>query len=208
MGWMQQGLLDEVVQLVRIAQRSDDNSLNFTTGIFQSIGDNITSSQLPSLADWVVLGYREFHTYLTSGQETEKAYNTAVDAMKVSTRQYAKRQVSWIRNKLLPAVYAWNVVAYEPSQDVVMYLLDATGTAHEIFRIRDNLKETRLLDHGEQWVRNVRDIAVNITTPFLTSQPLPDPLAISDRAKTLLSIKPKSIEYAGIVISSPRRKLT
>ena len=43
--------------------------------------------------------------------------------MKISTRQYAKRQISWIRNKLIPAVNVANV-----EENVVpLYLMDATG---------------------------------------------------------------------------------
>ena len=44
--------------------------------------------------------------------------------MKVSTRQYAKRQVTWIRNKLIPAVYAARRAA-DSGPD--LYALDATG---------------------------------------------------------------------------------
>ena len=42
--------------------------------------------------------------------------------MKISTRQYAKRQVKWIQQKLLPAVRKLE------EQDVTVILLDATGT--------------------------------------------------------------------------------
>lgn len=69
-------------------------------------------------------GFREFDAYLSSFPsitvpsgssfenftqllpEQSKAFTTAVEEMKLSTRKYAKRQVSWIRNKLLPAIYA------------------------------------------------------------------------------------------------------
>jgi hypothetical protein len=55
-----------------------------------------------------------------------------VEGTKVATRQYAKRQVSWIRNKLLPAVRAVNEVNRRDSTDdahdvLPTYLLDATG---------------------------------------------------------------------------------
>lgn len=43
--------------------------------------------------------------------------------MKISTRQYAKRQISWIRNKLIPAVDAANI----DENTVPLYLLDATS---------------------------------------------------------------------------------
>lgn len=40
--------------------------------------------------------------------------------MKASTRQYAKRQVQWIKNKLLPVVR-------DAGDDITVVLLDATG---------------------------------------------------------------------------------
>jgi len=45
--------------------------------------------------------------------------------MKTANRQYAKRQTSWIRNKLLPAVRASK--AAEGGKRAEVYLLDATG---------------------------------------------------------------------------------
>lgn len=71
-------------------------------------------------------GYKEFHRYLSCpDQQTDNSFKDATDHMKVSTRQYAKRQISWIRNKLLPAVYTAN------TEETVTptYLLDATGKA-------------------------------------------------------------------------------
>ena len=51
--------------------------------------------------------------------------------MKTSTRQYAKRQVSWIRNKLLPAARDANgqlrANGQSPSDVVATFLLDASG---------------------------------------------------------------------------------
>lgn len=68
----------------------------------------------------------------TNNTPNEKLFSEAVTATKTSTRQYAKRQVSWLRNKLLPAVSAANTQAKprigEDAPDVVpVYLLDATG---------------------------------------------------------------------------------
>ena len=68
-----------------------------------------------------VIGYREFCGYLQD--PTQKVYTEAVERMKISTRQYAKRQISWIKNKLIPAIDAAN--AREPTSP--LYLLDATG---------------------------------------------------------------------------------
>ena len=56
---------------------------------------------------------------------SEEKYQVATQNLKTSNHQYAKRQVSWIRNKLLPAIRASN--SLEGSKAVEMYLLDATG---------------------------------------------------------------------------------
>lgn len=66
-------------------------------------------------------GYKEFDAYLTS--PTDLLFREAVDLMKLSTRQYAKKQISWMRNKLLPAVLQANA----EELTTPLYLLDATG---------------------------------------------------------------------------------
>ena len=77
-------------------------------------------------------GYREFSTFLNKREaaeaaDEEKLLREAVDRMKLSTRKYAKRQVSWIRNKLLPAAYAANRAQTDGEEVISTYLLDATG---------------------------------------------------------------------------------
>jgi tRNA dimethylallyltransferase len=74
----------------------------------------------------VKTGYREFNEYLSeSTEQTTKTFANAIERMKISTRQYAKRQITWIRNKLLPAIYTANAQAGEEVASA--YLLDATG---------------------------------------------------------------------------------
>jgi tRNA A37 N6-isopentenylltransferase MiaA len=70
-------------------------------------------------------GFREFHKYLSDPSPSEKKYQEAVEEMKTANRQYAKRQTSWIRNKLLPAVRASK--SAEGGKSAEVYLLDATG---------------------------------------------------------------------------------
>ncbi|KAJ7074395.1 tRNA isopentenyltransferase [Mycena amicta] len=88
---LDRGLLGEVRILQNISQANDSD---YTLGIYQSIG------------------YREFHGYLSAESQTDKLFREAVENMKISTWQYAKRQISWIRNKLLPAVHAAKVPTY------------------------------------------------------------------------------------------------
>ena len=69
-------------------------------------------------------GYKEFHDYLADPTPSNHPlFEAAVERMKLSTRQYAKKQISWIRNKLLPAVRQANA----EKEAVSFYLLDATG---------------------------------------------------------------------------------
>ncbi|KAJ7070355.1 tRNA isopentenyltransferase [Mycena belliarum] len=147
---MQNGLLDEVRSL---HGRVSSGSADYTLGIYQSIG------------------YKEFHGYLSAPSQTDEALNEAMENMKSSTRQYAKRQLSWIRNKLLPAIHATNA----RELTVPTYLLDAT-------------------DIGEAWMSNVRDPALQITRDFLNASSLPDPRTLSSNARTMLDVAPKPID--------------
>lgn len=74
------------------------------------------------------VGYREFDRYaeLHDPAESQNAYDLAVESMKRSTRKYAKRQVSWIKNKLIPAVLGVNE-GPPMGQMTPFFLLDATG---------------------------------------------------------------------------------
>ena len=74
------------------------------------------------------VGYREFDrcVELQGTAESHSAYELAVESMKRSTRRYAKRQVSWIKNKLIPAVLRVNEGS-PIDQITPFYLLDATG---------------------------------------------------------------------------------
>jgi len=79
------------------------------------------------------VGYKEFRDYLASSTphspEGQKLFATAVDAMKLSTQQYAKRQVGWLRNKFIPAARTANVAAQDTGAAgaISTFLLDATG---------------------------------------------------------------------------------
>ena len=145
--WIQNGLLDEVRELTRLASSSNESNegnsdttaaaaqVNFTFGVFQSIGKfggfkRIMPNRLP-----IETGFREFHRYLADPSPSETRYQTAVQNLKTANHQYAKRQVTWIRNKLLPAVRTSK--STEGSMGVEMYLLDATGSFRSSFEIRD-----------------------------------------------------------------------
>ncbi|KAI0637276.1 tRNA isopentenyltransferase [Trametes polyzona] len=177
---IEQGLLDEIRTLRRIAsaanesdsqpQSTEGRRMDYTLGIYQAIG------------------YKEFHDYLGAPEPSEAAFRQAVEQMKLGTRRYAKRQVTWLRNKLLPAVNIANAVSLaEDGRPIVpTYLLDAT-------------------ELGDAWKTNVMDVAERITTGFLEDKPLPDPLTLSPRASEMLSVREKPTDPVAVLTANQRR---
>jgi len=134
---------------------------DFTLGIYQSIG------------------YREFCGYLES--PSDASYAEALARMKISTRQYSKRQISWMRNKFIPALNVANV----KENSVSLYLMDATN---------------------EEWIPNVQTPATDILERFLLQQDIPDPKLLSQTAFRMLSAASKDV--SPISVLEARRKKT
>jgi len=90
--------------------KEEDNLADYTVGIFQSIG------------------FKEFHNYLKLGTDEQKGplgqklFEDGKEQMMLATRQYARKQVKWIRQRFLrnsldrqcPPVYG--VSSDQPSQ--------------------------------------------------------------------------------------------
>lgn len=78
---------------------------------------------------YLPIGFKEFREFLSLSSDagSQEAFNKAVENMKQSTRKYAKRQVTWLRNKLLPAIHSANTHFENKVSMASMYLLDATG---------------------------------------------------------------------------------
>jgi len=110
---MQHGLLEDVKMLRGKALSESASKADSTSGIFQSIG------------------YKEFSGYLSSGSPTQKDYDEAIERTKISNRQYARRQVQWIRNKLLPAANA----AAPNGSKLPIYLLEVGGKVIMVIRL-------------------------------------------------------------------------
>lgn len=74
---------------------------------------------------WQAIGYKEFDPYfeaLEGGKdaaELEKIKSECTERMKAATRRYAKSQIKWIRNKLVPTSLSSN------DSQVIVYCLDA-----------------------------------------------------------------------------------
>lgn len=104
---VEQGLLREIVEMRRIAaslQRQTGKAVEHSRGIFQTIGYKEFTAYLDHIDG--DLNKRTEHLLRPNDgdEQAVKLFEQALDEMKTATRQYAKRQVSWLRNKLVPAL--------------------------------------------------------------------------------------------------------
>jgi len=104
---------------------------------------------------WVAIGFKEFEPYITHQHRSERIRKESIERTKIATRQYARRQVRWIRIKLQRAV-----TAADSSHS--MYLLDSSNLS--------------------QWQKDVEAKASEITASFLNGAALPEPSSLSDAA--------------------------
>lgn len=115
---------------------------------------------------WVSIGYKEFlsyqHALAHNASDLEKTKATAIEKTQAATRQYANRQIKWIRIKLLNALFG-------ACQKNRMFLVDGSDLS--------------------QWKQQVVDPAMTITEKFLSSQSLPDPTTLSVAAAEMLTPK-------------------
>lgn len=133
--------------------------------------DDITVDR--SRGIWISIGWKEFEPYLAalaSGTGDQGTLNNllsmSIEQTKAATRQYAKRQIRWIRLKLIPALSSQNALDN-------LYLLDGTDLS--------------------QWTSSVSDPAIHLTANFLAGEHLRAPGDLSDAAKEHLTLE-KSIE--------------
>ncbi|KAF2851592.1 tRNA isopentenyltransferas-like protein [Plenodomus tracheiphilus IPT5] len=146
------GLLSEVQQL---------------TGYREQVNPLPGSSIDISRGIWVSIGYKEFFEYqkavdgrAISNTELAKLKQAAVEKTQAATRQYANRQIKWIRIKLLNAL------------------------------IRADAKRNTFLVDGSdlsRWDEDVVQTAIRITEQFLSGQTLPTPSSLSPAAAEMLT---------------------
>ncbi|KAJ1664048.1 tRNA dimethylallyltransferase, mitochondrial [Coemansia sp. RSA 1813] len=155
------GLFDEVSQLAK--DLNNANALSGPSGNF-------------SLGLKQAIGFREFDPYLKAtaiapdaggsgcvGSKAEVLKQNGIADMKTSTRRYAKRQISWIRNKLIPECRA----TAEKSTRAHAYILDAS-------------------DLGS-WDTCVQEKGVDIAKRFMSNESLPDAANVSPAAEALFA---------------------
>jgi tRNA dimethylallyltransferase len=106
------GEISEMRQLLANQHQCTIDQLDYTRGILQAIG------------------FKEFKDYLSALEQSESNASkdehklshlkeSGLEEMKRNTRQYARRQVTWLKNKLVPQVLESNQVG--------MAILEATG---------------------------------------------------------------------------------
>lgn len=150
---LKSGLLEEVQTLENFAeqQNASGEAVDLSRGI------------------WVAIGYKEFLEYqaaLRQGNASEaeisKLLEQAIEKTKAGTRQYAKRQVRWIRIKLYHA-------------------LDAAGARDQFF----------MLDGSNlaSWEADVSETGMKLADAFLRDDALPDPSSLSPLAAEMLTSK-------------------
>ncbi|KAJ1643430.1 tRNA dimethylallyltransferase, mitochondrial [Coemansia erecta] len=116
------------------------------------------------------IGFREFKAYLSSisdseisASERERLKIVGIEEMKTSTRRYARRQITWIRNKLLPECRSTAAKMTKAHS----FVLDATDLSN--------------------WESEVQNRALGIAQSFVGGSELPNPRTTSDVANKLLS---------------------
>jgi len=126
---IEMGMIKELEDFHKTFNESRDcikEKPDYTIGIFQSIG------------------FKEFHEYLTCDpNEDEKRknelYNRGLEQLKTVTRQYARKQIKWMRQRFLhskrscPAVYKldstkypdnWDSDVFDPAVEIVKALMN------------------------------------------------------------------------------------
>ncbi|KAH6385133.1 tRNA dimethylallyltransferase [Parastagonospora nodorum] len=148
------GLLEEVNALARFKQDYETES---KIALDQSRGI------------WVSIGYKEFLKYqeglgnpASSAEDLQRLKTEGIAKTQAATRQYASRQLKWIRIKLLNALI-------RADQKLNVFLLDGT-----------NLSE---------WKDHVVSPALDLTEHFLAGQTLPRPSSLSAIASDMLAPK-------------------
>ncbi|KAJ3144933.1 hypothetical protein HDU86_001325 [Geranomyces michiganensis] len=190
------------------ATSSGPQSVDYTRGILQAIGFKefegylsarekahaataitVTSSTTPVDTAAAAAAAKE--------QETLETLKTrGLEDMKRATRQYARRQVAWIKNKLAVACLgevdaaaagATRVRGTE-AQRIGFYLLDATSL--------------------DDWSSNIAERAVSLAKDFLAaSNPLPNPRTLNAASAAILP-PPASSSANNHSPSSPPRRWT
>ncbi|GAM90625.1 hypothetical protein ANO11243_086700 [Dothideomycetidae sp. 11243] len=120
---------------------------------------------------WVSIGYKEFLPYIVADDaDKARALVDAMEATKAATRRYAKRQLRWIRLKLVKALR--DDEAVHGKRNGGLYVLDSSDVQR----------------YGEDVIAP----AAELVQRFLAEEDMPDPLSFGgDLAIEMLSATPE-----------------
>jgi tRNA dimethylallyltransferase len=151
---LKKGLLSEVKELAKFKEEYETRT---STTVDQSRGI------------WVSIGYKEFLDYQNALSEQslppsglEQFKTAAIEKTQAATRQYANRQIKWIRIKLLTALIG-------AGQQDQVFLLDGSDLL--------------------RWEDEVIGPALTVTDKFISGKDLPAPASLSPAALELLTPK-------------------
>ncbi|KAF2821940.1 tRNA isopentenyltransferase [Ophiobolus disseminans] len=118
---------------------------------------------------WASIGYKEFldyqdglHNKDADTADLEKLKTAAIEKTQAATRQYANRQIKWIRIKLLNALAG-------AGQQQNVFLFDGSDLS--------------------KWEQDVIGPAMSVTKHFLSGEVLPTPTSLSAAASEMLTPK-------------------
>ena len=145
----------------RVDAMVSDGLLSEIESIYKSLLDQ---EQRGILVDqtrgiWVAIGFKENLAYIINGEDRESLKKEGIERTKIATRQYAKRQIRWIKLRLQRAIATAN-------------------SSHRFFVL-----DTADLTH---WPQDVEKKARDIIEAFLSGCALPKPESLSDIAKEVL----------------------
>lgn len=164
---LQRGLLPELEAFhehynrERVSQNSGEKA-DYEKGIFQTIG------------------FKEFHDYLTMDQETrktdegKKVLEKSIEEMKLSTRQYAKRQIKWIRRRFLqsegtrdlPIVFKlgvgfnekeWQKQVEEPAIEIVDSLISGRTLSDKLLELKQEPEKQSVINNPAKFYCEICD---------------------------------------------------
>ncbi|KAG5520213.1 hypothetical protein PMAC_001290 [Pneumocystis sp. 'macacae'] len=149
------------------------NFKNIQNNLQNYIENNVHSNISNNLRGiWQAIGFKAFLPYLELPEDTLSTvkhtyFMRSIAAMQLATRQYARKQIKWIRNKLYP-------LCCSSGPDIRFYLLDATNPT--------------------DWETKIQNLAITLVKDFLHNCQGPDPLSLNATAMQLLAPK-KILNY-------------
>ncbi|OQS06740.1 tRNA isopentenyltransferase [Thraustotheca clavata] len=105
----------------RVDKMVENGLVSEIDGLMSTIKDHVEASPTPMGLKGITqaIGFKEFEPYLNAkasgNTDLNAVVNSCIEELKIATRQYAKRQITWIRNRFVPR----NIPVYKFDTSVV-----------------------------------------------------------------------------------------